>query len=140
MLNTNDRLHLCLQIQIIVCIFVLRNHLLFNLIFIIMLSSKLIVALCDTDEEVNKFVHFNQREDLVRYMEHFTMGYKHVCGTPQKDGTYLMVDTELSGLVPDILFEHTQKVNGHVRVHRFYGYLMEEQKPQVIFQDYSAKK
>lgn len=91
-----------------------------------MLSSKLIIALCDTDEEVNKFVHFNERESLVKYMEHFAFGYRHVCGTPELGGSYLMTDVELNGIVPDVLFEHHSKVNGRPQTSRFFGYLMED--------------
>ena len=90
-----------------------------------MLSSKLLIALCDTDEEVNKFIHFNQRESLVQYMRDFCMGFNHVCGTP-KSGSYLMCDIPLSGVVPDVLFEHKSKIKGKELTERFYGYLMED--------------
>jgi hypothetical protein len=59
-------------------------------------------------------------------MEHFCYGYRHVCGTPTIDGRYLMVDTELNGIVPDVLFEHTSKVKGRTISSRFFGYLMED--------------
>jgi hypothetical protein len=87
-----------------------------------MLCSKLIIALCDTEDEVNKFVHFNQRESLVRYMQDFTFGYKHVCGTPKPNANYLMCDVQLDGAVPDLMFEHKSKRYTSY----FYGYQMEE--------------
>ena len=90
-----------------------------------MLASSLIIALCATEEEVNKFVHADG-SSLVKYMEHFCLGYRHMCGTPRIDGTYLMVDTELNGLVPDLLFENTTRVKGRAHTSRFFGYLIED--------------
>ena len=87
-----------------------------------MLCSKLIIALCDTDEEVNKFVHFNQRESIVRFMQDFCMGYKHICGTPRQNANYLMVDVQLDGAVPDLMFEHRSRNH----IDHMYGYIMEE--------------
>lgn len=91
-----------------------------------MLSSRLIIALCDTDEEVSKFVHFNSKKSVVTYMKDFCLGYTHVCGTPKSDGVYLMVDCALNGITPDLLFEHIHKTHGRTITARFYGYLMED--------------
>ena len=96
-----------------------------------MLSSKLIIALCDTDEvEVTKFVHINHHDSLVPYMRDFCMGYTHLCGTPVKDGMYLITDVALNGITPDVLFERTHKEHGHTYTDRMHGYLIEDlQRP-----------
>jgi hypothetical protein len=38
-----------------------------------------------------------------------------------------MLDVQLDGIVPDLLFEHKRRVKGKDYTERFYGYLMEEQ-------------
>lgn len=91
-----------------------------------MLSSKLLIALCDTDEGC-RFVYFNQIDSLVRYMKDFRLGFDHVCGTLKPNESYLMLDVQLDGIVPDLLFEHKRRVKGKDYTERFYGYLMEEQ-------------
>lgn len=98
-----------------------------------MLSSKLIIALCDTDEEVNKFVHINHHDSLVPYMRDFCLGYDHLCGTPIAEGKYLMTDVSLAGITPDVLFERTRKAHGRTYTDRYYGYLMEDMQPKNLF-------
>ena len=98
-----------------------------------MLSSKLIVALCDTDEEVNKFVHVNHHDSLIPYMRDLCLGYNHLCGTPVDEGKYLMTDVALSGITPDVLFECAHKAHGRTYTNRMYGYLMEDIQPSKLF-------
>ena len=85
-----------------------------------MLSSRLIVALCDTYDDSVKFVHFNHGSSLIGYMEQF-----HVCGQPKSGEKYLVIDCELTGVVPDVLFEHTFK-DKKAKTLRYYAYHIED--------------
>jgi hypothetical protein len=91
-----------------------------------MLSSKIIIALCDTDEEVDKFVHCNRNNSLIPYMKDFCLGFNHLCGTPKDDGMYLITSVSLNGITPDVLFEREYKAHGRTYSDRMYGYLMED--------------
>jgi hypothetical protein len=90
-----------------------------------MLSSRLIVALCDTYDDSVKFVHFNQGNSLIGYMEQYREGFKHVCGQPKSGEKYLVIDCELTGIVPDVLFEHTFK-DKKAKTLRYYAYHIED--------------
>lgn len=95
-----------------------------------MLSSRLIIAMCDTYDDSIKFVHFNENNSIISCMELHHEGYKHVCGQPISGEKYLVIDCELTGLVPDILFEHVFRSHGRTKTARYYAYLMEDYVPQ----------
>ena len=70
-----------------------------------MLSSDLLVSLCETDAEENKFVVRNQNGSLNRQMFEFYMGSHALrSGEPQEGAVYLIVDALLDGLKPDLIY------------------------------------
>ena len=93
-----------------------------------LLGIDLIKCLCDTEEEIGvKFVRWNDSSDsLIKFMNDFCQGYKHVCGYSLPQNNYFLVDIPLNGAIPDILFEHSDIIKGKPYVSRIYGYLVSE--------------
>ena len=73
-----------------------------------MLSSKLLIALCETDAEEWKFCIRNVNGSLSRKMRGFN-GLNLVYGTPVEGGVYLMVDAFLDGVHPDLIYTNKGK-------------------------------
>lgn len=92
-----------------------------------MLSSDLLVALCDTDAEEWKFCIRNREGSLSRKMFRFWEGgYKLSCGNLIEDGVYLLVDVPLDDVDPDVIYRSKFFSNGEGIDTFMFGYLVDD--------------
>jgi hypothetical protein len=76
-----------------------------------MLSSKLLISLCETDAEEVKFCHRNVNGSLSLTMLecHWDGEYHISCGKPIEGATYLICDALLEGCTPDLIYNNKGK-------------------------------
>lgn len=92
-----------------------------------MLSSNLLVALCDTDAEEWKFCIRNQKGSLSREMFNFLEGgYLLTCGELVENGVYFVLDVPLDNLKPDVIYRHRHFSNNEDYDTFMFGYLMDD--------------
>ena len=89
-----------------------------------MLSSDLLVSLCETDAEEWKFVIRNQNGSLNREMFgfHYLGGHSLTHGTPKENAVYLIVDVLLINADPDLIYSF----KGEEIESTFFGYLVDD--------------
>lgn len=91
-----------------------------------MLSSELLLALCETDAEETKTCVRNHDGSLDRLM-HFGdwfSGFERSCGKPKEGAVYLIVDALLDGLNPDLIYNRKCSEKGFEST--MFGYLVED--------------
>ena len=99
--------------------------LLIPLIHSIMQSSDLLIALCGTSE-VEKSICTNTKDFPINKAieEDFCVKTRIVCGHPKQDATYLVTNSELPCVVPDLLYDSCCKSDGEHTRH--YAFLMSD--------------